>query len=424
MLAAATAALIIAGTRTLFSPPTRWLDLALVAFVAGALLQAIPLPSSLIDRLSPSTARVASQIELRVQDETRPLSIDARATRSGVASALAAILVFWAARASFQRGGVRLTSRVLATSAGIAALVGLAQQVSSPRLLLWTWEPIDSGARPFGPFVNPNNFGSWLLMALSAACGYLVAHIRTHRLTRRSSTRLRLHALLADGTTLVLVACIGLMAIALFATGSRGAVLSAIAAAATGLWLARATRTSGSLAGAATGLAVLLGASFWINAERMASRIEQGSDVSRLVIHRESLPLVADFPLAGTGLGTYAQSMLVYQQSRDERIFNHAHNEYLQLLTEGGALLTLPAVVALIAWIGIVRRQLRREQRELAWIRIGALAGIAGVATHCLFESTLRLPANAMLLALLAALATHEGHRISAHASPASDASP
>jgi hypothetical protein len=41
-------------------------------------------------------------------------------------------------------------------------------------------------------------------------------------------------------------------------------------------------------------------------------------------------------------------------------------------------------------------------------LRVAALAGIAGVAVQCVWDATLRMPANAMLLALLAALAVHE----------------
>jgi hypothetical protein len=39
------------------------------------------------------------------------------------------------------------------------------------------------------------------------------------------------------------------------------------------------------------------------------------------------------------------------------------------------------------------------------WIRLGALAAIAGVLVQSIWETGLRMPANAMLLAVLAALA-------------------
>jgi hypothetical protein len=42
------------------------------------------------------------------------------------------------------------------------------------------------------------------------------------------------------------------------------------------------------------------------------------------------------------------------------------------------------------------------------WIRIGAAAGIAGLAVQGTFETGLRMPANALLFALLAAIVVHK----------------
>jgi hypothetical protein len=42
------------------------------------------------------------------------------------------------------------------------------------------------------------------------------------------------------------------------------------------------------------------------------------------------------------------------------------------------------------------------------WLRIGAAAGILGLAVQSVFETGLRMPANALLFALLAAIVVHE----------------
>ena len=118
--------------------------------------------------------------------------------------------------------------------------------------------------------------------------------------------------------------------------------------------------------------------------------------------------MIRDFWLTGTGAGTYAQSMLKYQTTTKRVLFNQAHNEYLQLLAEGGLLLSVPALVALLAWIRIAWRRLQQETQAMRWVRTGAAAGIAGLAVQGLFETGLRMPANAMLFALLAAIVVHE----------------
>jgi hypothetical protein len=42
----------------------------------------------------------------------------------------------------------------------------------------------------------------------------------------------------------------------------------------------------------------------------------------------ETPPIIRDFPLTGTGAGTFPTAMLVYQQSDRRLFFNQAHNHY------------------------------------------------------------------------------------------------
>ena len=46
--------------------------------------------------------------------------------------------------------------------------------------------------------------------------------------------------------------------------------------------------------------------------------------------------IIRDFPVLGTGVGTFADAMFVYQQTDKQVLFNHAHNEYLQLADRRG----------------------------------------------------------------------------------------
>jgi O-antigen ligase len=149
-------------------------------------------------------------------------------------------------------------------------------------------------------------------------------------------------------------------------------------------------------------------------AERFAGTLD-ARDVSRVDIWRETLPMVADFPLTGVGAGAYGRAMLTYQQTRafaahlgHDWYFNHAHNHYLQLAAEGGFLISVPFILASFFFIAVARRRLRNDQSELRAVRLGAAAGLAGIATQSLWEVPLTMPAAALLAATLAALATYE----------------
>ena len=102
-----------------------------------------------------------------------------------------------------------------------------------------------------------------------------------------------------------------------------------------------------------------------------------------------------------------ARTTVVYQPAPHETYFNHAHNEYLQLLSEGGVLLAVPAVIALVAAVNSIRSRLAADRTPLYWVRAGAVSGMIGAAVQSLWETGLRRPANALLFAVLAAFAMH-----------------
>ena len=403
---------VASGARVASAREVRTLDVALVVLVAAILLQLAPLPSTLVDRLSPSDDRLQQMLSLAPSATFRTLTIDVWLTRNALAACVGAILVFFAAREVFSRGGVRVAARVIAYAGLTAAVVGLIQRASAPTLLLWTWTPSDPGGQPYGPFVNRNHFATWLLLAISLTTGYLVAHVHSHASDGPRSRRLLLRDLLADGDALLLLGSVAFMGLALAGSVSRSALLGAVAALAFGVLVAGRRERSRLATRAGVGALVVVAAlSVWANREGLLARLDatlSTAETGRPTIWRETVPVIRDFWLSGTGAGTYAQSMLLYQTTMKRVLFNQAHNEYLQLMAEGGLLLSVPAVVAFIAWAQIARRRLRQDRHSLLWIRVGAAAGITGVAVQSVFETGLRMPANAMLFALLAAIVVHD----------------
>jgi len=85
--------------------------------------------------------------------------------------------------------------------------------------------------------------------------------------------------------------------------------------------------------------------------------------------------------------------------------FNTAHNEYLQILTEGGV--ALAAVAAAV--IGVATLQILRatttDRTPMFWVRAGAASATFAVAVQSVWETGLRIPANAMLFAVCCAVA-------------------
>jgi hypothetical protein len=78
-------------------------------------------------------------------------------------------------------------------------------------------------------------------------------------------------------------------------------------------------------------------------------------------------------------------------------------------MAEGGAWLLLPAALAAGFFLVVTGRSLKQDFSANYLIRAGACAGMAGVLVQSIWETGLTIPANALLFAMLAAIATHSG---------------
>jgi O-antigen ligase len=165
------------------------------------------------------------------------------------------------------------------------------------------------------------------------------------------------------------------------------------------------------------GVVVLLTtAVVWAGVSRTAARFDQtGVEFAdRLAVWRDTTAVIRDFPFTGTGIGSFGSAMLIYQTAGRHSIYEQAHNEYLQILAEGGLLVAIPVLVAVGVLLTTVRRRLADDDRdETRWLRAGAVASLAGIAAQSMVEFSLQIPGNAAMCVFVLAMTLH---RSSSHA--------
>ncbi|MFA5909831.1 MAG: O-antigen ligase family protein [Vicinamibacterales bacterium] len=425
-----------APRRTLaFPASTRSLDTALLALAAGIAIQVVPLPARVVALVSPHAQPLRAALRFTVGrpsgEAWLPLSIDAEATAYALAATFLGILSFWIARATFSAGGhTRQFCRALGLLAAIAAMVAIVQKAVMPGLVMGVITPEARNASPMGPFLNRNHFGAWLLMVSTASLGYITAHLHIHPAYRQRMGA-AVKRFVTSGALLSGIAAIVTIG-ALLMTLSRSAVAGLGAAALFAGWLARprlrVERTALPALYVTTGLVLLLLVLF-IDIEGWLTRVQHSlglvTGFDRLTIWRESLPMVRDFIVTGTGAGTYGQAMGEYQQSRfwvgsmqRWAHFNNAHSHYVQLAAEGGLLLVVPAVAALTALARLGVAAVRADKGEVFWVRAGAAAGLVGIAVQSIWEVPLVMPANAVLVGVLAGLLLHRRDAVRSQTPP------
>ena len=412
ILIAAAALFLASGARVASNPSTRLLDLCVLGALGLLALQLVPLPAGLVGALSPNAPTLQDIIALEPAGGWRSLSIHPAATRGALATALAAALLFWSTVViTASTSPARLVVGGLAWLGIATALVAVAQHITAPTLIYWRWEPQDPGARPFGPFISRNHLATWVVLSVSVVVAALIARVRGRLSARMTSgPRAALVAVL-EGNGVTMLAAIVLMLVALGTTLSRAGMVALAASAAAGAALSgrRGERGPGPLIAASAAAVVMLAVAAWTNGEGLAQRVVSTLDsgdgsVSRVTIWRETWSIARDYLATGVGGGAFGDAMLQYQRTTTRILFNHAHNEYLQLVTEGGIPLLIIVAAGLVVLARIAARRMADDPSERRWLRLGACAGFVGIAVQSIWEVGLRTPVNLLLAAVLAGM--------------------
>ena len=120
-------------------------------------------------------------------------------------------------------------------------------------------------------------------------------------------------------------------------------------------------------------------------------------DDAHLLRWGETLQLIAERPVFGSGAGTYEVAFAPYNRSTLPQYAHHADNDYLQLMAETGIVGTLTALALLVF-------ALRRSVAAASWnlAALGCAGSIIAILTHSVFEFQMYVPANVLTLAWIA----------------------
>jgi O-antigen ligase len=402
--------------------------LAIGCVALAMALQLIPLPRPLLSRLSPATDALLQEYNLPYAAavttgdaperwRSHALSIRPEATGRSVALLTALTLLLAGLSRALHSGGLRRLSYRIVGVGLLLALIAIIQKVTiSGAEIYGFWKPEQPGTAPYGPFVNKHHFAGWMVMVLSLAMGVVLAGIARGMRNVKPDWRHRLLWLSSpDANAIVLTIVASLvMGLSVVLSLSRSGITAFALAIVVSAWLVarRQSSVSRRTVGAAYLGFVLVVAVGWGGLDAVARRFAAASwdDVGgRLDIWNDTVRVIKDVPLTGTGLNTFGEAMLEYQTLRRNSHFARTHNDYLQLAAEGGLLVVIPVMAAIVLFFREVRRRFREGADDLTtyWIRVGATTGLLAIALQEFVDFSLQMPGNAILFTVLAAIAIH-----------------
>lgn len=338
----------------------------------------------------------------------RRSSLSPADTADAVARVIAYGLLGIAALVAFRERAHRLqAAAAIALSGAFQALYGSAEYLSGHQHIFGYAKRfyLDEAT---GTFVNRNHFAGYLAMSLPLALALALPERRVR--ARGESFRKRFLRWTSSSGPSVLFAALATVAmwIGVILSYSRTGLAAALAGTLVLGVLGRMARRSIPLI--AVVLLVPTLALLWLQirtpGERFAALADElGSGSGRLAVWATSLSLVPAHPVLGHGLGTFESVYEPHQDARAPLHYDHAHNDWIEVLLEGGALGFFA-----IAWLCfLLTRHGLRLARAAAGrdqlIGAAALAGVAALSFHSLTDFCIRIPATALLAVTEVALA-------------------
>ncbi len=388
-------------------------------FLGLVLFQMIPLPSGIVKIISPKTYELRSQLTVispvtNNESLITPLSFFPLGTKIEffkwlTLSGLFVSLLNW--RLSENRYRIMNHLIIAIFLVGVfESLYGIYEFSSGHRHILnLDWSSRISSVT--GTFFNRNYFAGYLLMVIPLSIGLLFCR-EANQPGRFRNWRHRLSSL--DGKDLLLGFGLILMILGLLLSASRMGIASLLISFSLISLLFRDPRGRETFSRASVlilGLAVLWAA--WIGLDAVISRffaVSEGLE-SRWVIWANTFGIFKDFPLLGSGLGTFTEVFSMYRSFHIVGLVTHAENDFLQLASEvglfgAGLLLILFLFLLFKATSGI--RSLSRAEPQ-RYIAIGGLVGIMALMFHSIVERNIQVPANAFLYTAIWAMVLRIG---------------
>jgi len=382
----------------------RWLAWAVLLIPCYVAWQLLPLPSFLLRLVSPERAWILDNLKPVMQTPAfAPLTISPGTTTEFFLRMTGYTLTFLAIRTIAGRFWERRSWAPAIPLIAVAALeagFGLWQRANGANGAAVT--PVA------GNYLNKNHFAGLLEMALRISVAYAIAKFNGERFHRPSPAldAFKPAAALAVAAVLVVALLYSQSKSGLVAALCGSFVMGALPIAC----LLRGWKRAGAVACFA-GLVFL--AFVFLPPDSLVGGF--GGTVSgpsrmdlegRWPIWIDTLHLIRDYPLFGSGLGTYEAAFLKYQTAALDAVFQFAHNDYLQLAAELGAVgfMILAGVMGGV-FLKALRAATAGSDRQTRYLGLGCAGAMTAIFVHSFADFNMYHPANAMFLAWISGIA-------------------
>jgi len=415
------AALLMAGAYLLMkdkprineslSRSSRWAVIFFGGFFLVLLIQIVPLPAFLVKVFSPNAYGYRWSYGGPAGLKFASFSIIPSYSFQRGLELLAFFLIGWLVfRTVTRRRQIFRLVTILVGMGVFQALYGLFELSNeSPRLLFY--RKVHNLDSVTGTFVNRNHLSGYLEMIIPLAIGLIIARIDLSSFSRLSWREKTLR-FSEKGFSVNLLLGLGIvvMAIAIVFSKSRSGVfvLALVFLLFFGMvslfFEMSGPQRKGIRVFLRTLFIVILLLSFGLGIDATLKRfaLDDLLHERRPMYWAYALHTFSDYPLLGTGLGTFGALAPRLEGRSGPISIEHAHNDYLEYLSELGVLGSALLCGGILSLIVISWRAWRsRRHPEVKGLALGGLISLVAILVHSLTDFNLHIPANMVLFSVI-----------------------
>ena len=395
-----------------FYKPAGFLPLLLLT--GWMLLQCIPLPAPLVRLISPHTYEAYQPLlDVRQTMHFIPLTVHLKASLQEFLR-IGSYLIFYILTVQLLTRRKRLLTTIKSISflTLFIALLAIGQKLTAPHTIFW-FRHLAEGKTAMGPWVYANHYAGFMIMLCPVLLSLLFYYQPGHH--HRDSLRVKIvtqfshqyfiHQLLIGLGVVLILASIAF-------SFSRGGILSITFTLALfiGILTYKQNKTSKiTLLFLLTSVIVFM---IWISWEPIVHKFnfafggpEGGIREDRFLVWKDAMAIFRDFPITGSGFGTFIDIFPGYKTIPDKLLYEHAHNDFVELLISGGLI-----GFSLAAWFVLsvlkvgIKRYFQRRDSFAVMIIAGTFSGITGILFYGLTDFNLQNGANGLYFFFLCGL--------------------
>ena len=160
-------------------------------------------------------------------------------------------------------------------------------------------------------------------------------------------------------------------------------------------------------------VAVLAVGVLWVGGEGFSGRLSEGittedtmDHLTRTAVWHSTWQLIKTHPLTGVGFGVYSLAITQFQTGAGRFKLEQAHNDYLDLLANGGFIAAVLAIWFMVSVVIKTRNAFRSKDRFRRAAALGAISGVLALLVHSLVDFGLQVTGIATVFAALIVIST------------------